>query len=129
MLTNVYNYCFQNGIIPDDWKKAILSPIYKGGNKQKSDPLSYRPVALISNPCKIFSAIMNERLITYLEERPVITEEQSGFRKKRSCYDHVFVLSSVLRSQILKKKSTFCCFVDFAKAFDSVDRELLMYAL
>ena len=72
---------------------------------------------------------MNERLITYLEEHPVITEEQSGFRKKRSCYDHVFVLSSVLRSQILKKKSTFCCFVDFAKAFDSVDRELLIYAL
>ena len=72
---------------------------------------------------------MNERLITYLEEHPVITEEQSGFRKKRSCYDHVFVLSSVFRSQILKKKSTFCCFVDFAKAFDSVDRELLIYAL
>ena len=72
---------------------------------------------------------MNERLITYLEEHPVITEEQSGFRKKRSFYDHVFVLSSVLRSQILKKKSTFCCFVDFAKAFDSVDRELLIDAL
>ena len=65
MLTNFYNYCFQNGIILNDWKKAILSPIYKGDNKQKSDPLSYRPVALISNPCKIFSAIMNERLITY----------------------------------------------------------------
>ena len=39
MLTNFYNYCFQNGLIPNDWKKAILSPIYKGGNKLKSDPL------------------------------------------------------------------------------------------
>ena len=88
MLTNFYNYCFQNGIIPNDWKKSILSPIYKGGNKLKSDPLSYRPVALISSPCKIFSAIMNERLITYFEEHSIITEEQNGFRKN----GHVMIM-------------------------------------
>ena len=64
-----------------------------------------------------------------MEHNCVLVEEQNGFRKNRSCLDHIFVLSSILRSRLVEKKSTFACFVDFSKAFDFVNRTFLMIAL
>ena len=49
--------------------------------------------------------------------------------KKRSCEDHAFVLSSVLRNRMLEQKSTYIAFIDFEKAFDWIDRDMLMYKL
>ena len=120
---------FVNHYVPLMWKQSIIYPIFKGGQKDKKDPLSYRPISLISNPCKIFSSILNDRLTKYMEHNCVLVEEQNGFRKNRSCLDHIFVLSSILRSRLVEKKSTFACFVDFSKAFDFVNRKLLMVAL
>ena len=74
--------------------------VFKGKGKDVMDPLSYRPVSLISNPCK-----------------------------GRSCQDHVFTLTMAIKARLLQKKSTYCCFVDFAAAFDNVDRDLLIFAL
>ena len=56
-------------------------------------------------------------------------EEQNGFRSSRSCLDHIFVLTAVVRSRLQEMKSTFCYFVDFSKAFDFVNRNLLILAL
>ena len=78
---------------------------------------------------KGFSYILNKRLLTYLESNNILVEEQNGFRKGRSCQDHIFSLSSVIKSRINKKKHTFCCFVNYFAAFDFVDRTLLIYAL
>ena len=58
-----------------------------------------------------------------------LTEEQNGFQKHRSCEDHAFALSSVISSRMDQNKPTFVAFIDFAKSFDWVDRELLLYKL
>ena len=75
------------------------------------------------------SSIMNTRLLQYIESNSLLVEEQNGFRKSRSCIEHIFVMSSVIRARITDKKATYCCFVDFAKAFDFVNRDLLLAAL
>ena len=105
--------------------------MYKGGNKSKNEPLNYRPISLICNPCitKGLSIILNERLKKIINKKELLVEEQNGFRKGRSCLDHVFVLTSVIQSRIRNKKSVFCCFVDFSKAFDFLDSKLLLKAL
>ena len=72
---------------------------------------------------------MNERLIHFLDNTHILVEEQNGFRKNRSCQDHLFVLSAIVRYRIGAKVSTCCCFVDFQAAFDSLDRILMIYAL
>ena len=77
----------------------------------------------------ITDSILNDRLTEFLENNEVVAEEQNGFRKNRSCLDHIFILSSVVRSRIYEKKSTFCCFVDFSPAFDFVNRELFVKEL
>ena len=129
MLTRLYNIFYSENIIPELWKRSLICPIYKGGQKDRLNPLSYRPISLISNPCKLFSSIMNERLMKYLDNNSVLVEEQNGFRKNRSCLDHIFVLSSVLRARICNKKHTYCCFVDFSKAFDFLNRDLMLFCL
>ena len=72
---------------------------------------------------------MNKRLQKYLETNNILAEEQNGFRVGRSCIDHIFVMCTVLRNRKMLGKETFLCFIDYKKAFDSVDRNLLLYKL
>ena len=71
--------------IPDDWRKASITPLYKGGNKARSNPESYRPVSLTSVLCKILEHIIHSHIINHLEHHNVLTDRQHGFRKNRSC--------------------------------------------
>ena len=64
-----------------------------------------------------------------METMGLLVDEQNGFRPGRSCIDHAFTLSSIIRNRINQKKSTFVAYVDFEKAFDWVDRDLLFYKL
>ena len=111
------------------WRKALISPIFKGKGKSRNDPLSYRPVSLISNPCKGLCYILDKRLLSHLEEQNILVEEQNGFRQGRSYQDHIFSLVMILKNLIDQKKSTFFCFVDYSAAFDLVDRDLLLFYL
>ena len=129
LLHALYTNCFSSGIIPDEWRKSLITPIFKGKGKDPKEPLSYRPVSLICNPCKGLSYILNKRLLGYLEGSGQLVEEQNGFRQDRSCQDHVFSLTTIIQNRLQAKKSTFCCFVDYTAVFDSVQRCLLLYAL
>ena len=110
LLCALYNICFMNALLPDAWRKSLIAPIYKGKGKDPKEPFSYRPVSLISNPCKGLSFILNKRLLAHLEESGRLVEEQNGFRQGRSCEDHIFCLTNIIRRRLGKKQSTFCCF-------------------
>ena len=73
--------------------------------------------------------LLNKRLQKYLEKNNILAEEQNGFRAARSCIDHVFVMCTILRNRKMLGKETFLCFIDYKKAFDSIDRNLLLYKL
>jgi len=62
---------------------------------------------------------------TWCEMNDLLHDEQNGFRRNRSCVDHLSVLTSVIESRLALKKSTFAGFVDLSKAYDRVDRDLL----
>ena len=87
--------------------------------------MNYRGISLLSCISKLYSSIMNKRITQYLEENDILAEEQNGFRSGRSCEDHVFTLSSVIRNNT----SVFTAFIDLKKAFDFVDRNMLLYKL
>ena len=79
----------------------------------------------MSTVAKVFSHIMNERLVRYLENNNLLSEEQNGFRCLRSCLDHIYSLCTILRNRKLMNLDTFLCFVDFSRAFDSVYHTIL----
>jgi hypothetical protein len=120
---------FSLGMVPRNWKMSIISPIPKSSTKDPKIPLNYRGISLISCVSKLFSAIVNSRIYDYCESNNLLQDEQNGFRKKRSCEDHIFVLTSILRNRQLQGQSTYCAFIDMQKAFDWVDRNLLYYIL
>ena len=78
---------------------------------------------------KMYSKMLNTRLQKYLEENNILVNEQNGFRASRSCIDHIYTLCTILRNRKLMGQDTFLAYIDFQKAFDSVDRNFLLYKL
>ena len=129
LLKQLFNLCFNSGIIPDTWRQSIINPIPKSGNKDRRVPLNYRGISLLSCVYKLYSSVLNNRLITYLETHNIIVDEQNGFRPLRACIDHLYTLTSLIRNKKAKGESLYVCFVDFQKAFDLIDRDCLLYKL
>ena len=129
LLTALTNSCFENGIVPTQWNKGLIKPIPKGSDKDPCVPLNYRGITLISCVSKVYSSILNHRLRNYCEEENIFAEEQNGFRASRSCEEHIFSLTSVIQNRQNNNLSTFCAFIDLEKAFDWINRDLILYKL
>ena len=125
LLFKFFNLCFISGFNPSDWDFSDIIPIPKK-DKDARDPLQNRCITIVCCVAKIYSSILNKRLQKYLETNNILVEEQNGFRVGRSCIDHIFVMCTVLRNRKLLGQDTFICFIDYKKAFDSVDRNLLL---
>ncbi len=128
-LCRFLNVCFDYGITPTSWSQSIISPVPKGSMTDKYVPLQYRGISLLSCVYKLYSALLNKRLYSFLDVRDWFDDAQNGFRRGRSCEDHIFSLISQIRSGIDNSGSTFCCYIDFQKAFDFLDRKLLLLKL
>ena len=123
------NTCYFNNVIPSVWRTSIISPIPKSSSKDPCVPLNYRGISLLSCFYKLYTSLLNMRLGNFCEGNGYLVDEQNGFRPGRSCQDHVYTLSSVIRNRKSENKDTYCAFVDFKKAFDWVPRNLLLYKL
>ena len=127
IMVKLFNIVYDTGVIPDQWRQTLISPIPKGNKSVPTDPLSYRGLSLQCCMYKLYSKILNERYMSHMENLGEFCENQNGFRKHRSTNEHIFTLCNTIRlNKVLNKNSTFACFVDFFKAFDRIDRHLLL---
>ena len=78
---------------------------------------------------KIYCSILNYRLSSWIESNNILCDEPNGFRSGRCTIDHVGSLTSIIETWIKKKSDTFVAFIDFSKAYDRINRELLWYKL
>ena len=90
---------------------------------------NYRGITLLSVLGKLFSRILNNRLIEWAEMYQVYIESQAGFRKCMSTVDNIFVLHGLITYMLNGGKQFYCAFIDFSKAFDYVVRDILWYEL
>ena len=107
-------------MIPSDWKKGIILPIYKGKGSPK-DCRNYRGITLLSVPGKVF-ALLNKARDQLLPHRRT---EQSGFMPGGSTIDRIVTLNTVIESRKEFQRPLWIAFVDLKAAFDSVDRKAL----
>ena len=129
LLYKIISHCFKNGEVPSEWTKGIINPIPKPDAKDARDPLNYRGISLLSVPYKIYADILNQRLMKWLEQNNILVDEQNGFRQKRSCLEHIYSLYTMVNNRKLSRQSTYVGFVDFRKAFDTIQRKFLWYKL
>ena len=127
-LTTFLNKIFRIACMPSVWCKSMIVSIFKQGNK--IDTNNYRGISLLSNLSKIFTGILNKRIVSFTEERKLIGENQGGFREGRGTVENLFILKTLTDKQLMRKRGKlYCLFVDFSKAFDTVNHSLLTYLL
>ena len=83
VLACIFNQSLIQAIVPDDWRQANVTPIYKKG--EKYNPLNYRPVSLTCICCKTLEYILLSKIVQHLSEHDIVVDSQHGFRSGRSC--------------------------------------------
>ena len=105
---------------PQDWKKSVVSPIPKKGNAKECS--YYHTIALISHTSKVMFKILQARLQQYVNHE--LTDVQAGFREDRT-RDQVPNIHWITEKAREFQKNIYFCFIDYAKAFDTVDHNKL----
>ena len=121
LLHSLFEKVWKEGKVPQDWKDGHLIKLPKKGDLSNCG--NYRGITLLSIPGKVFSRILLERMKYSVDE--ALRENQAGFRKGRSCTDHIATLRIILEQSEEWNSPLIMNFVDYEKAFDSVDRNTL----
>ena len=128
VLNKLFNRLFQSGYFPPCWSQSIIVPLHKRGDINCTD--NYRGISLLDVFGKIYVSIINRRVTFYINVYDKISEAQAGFREGYLTVDNAFILSAILQKYLNRKGGKlYVCFVDFKKAFDSVNRQKLWQVL
>ena len=111
--------------VPDMWKFANVTPIFKKGCRSVSS--NYRPVSLTSQVCKLLEKLIRDKTVTFVER--IICNEQHGFRKGRSCLTNLLSTLEEWTDLYDRGLPFDTLYLDFKKAFDSVPHARLIYKL
>ena len=123
----LFNRLFANGEYPKAWGEGIIVPIFKSGNTH--DTTNYRGITLINVLGKIYSQVLLNRLSKWSEKHEKLSKNQFGFQKGKSTVDCIFILYSVISKVLNSGEKLYCCFIDYEKAFDKINRSLLWHKL
>lgn len=123
-LTDIFNRSLEESYVPTDWKTAIVVPIHKARETNLAG--NYRPVSLTSVPSKILERILREKIADYLLAEGLLNPAQHGFIQGRSCLTNLLLALDKITDALDKGHSVHIGFLDFEKAFDSVNHRLLI---
>ncbi len=121
LLETIINY----RLAPELINVGVLSPIIKDVKSSPSDINNLRPITL-SEPIAI---ILESYLMEEMQTNITINKLQFGFRKAYSTQHAIYVLKETILQHQLEKKPLYLCFLDFSKAFDKINKYLLIYKL
>ncbi len=125
VLTNIFNNILITQEIPTLWKKSDIILIYKKGDRHIID--NYRPITISSTMAKIFSKLIEQRLKGILDyQQPC---EQAGFRTSFSTIDHLHTINQIIEKTNEYGITLHLVFIDYKKAFDSLEHNFLLAAL
>ena len=126
-LSKIINLSFNSGVHPDNLKISKTIPVYKKGSRLTVS--NYRPISLLSNLNKVFEKLIFNRVYGFLENHGCIYEHQYGFRKKHSTNHALISITDKIREALDKNLVAVGVFIDFQKAFDTVNHQILINKL
>ena len=150
MLYSLFSKIWKKEEVPAQWKEGIIIKLPKKKqqkkppktkttktNKQKKnkkqkkkqkngdlrDCSKYREFMLLSTPGKVLNRILLERMKEAVD--PKLRDQQAGFWRNRSCADQIASLRTIMEQSLEWNSPVYINFIDYEKAFDSVDRETM----
>ena len=126
-LCHLYNISLRNGAIPQEWKLADVTPVFKKG--QREDAKNYRPVSLTPIICKCLERLVCNQLLYFLKTNNILVEDQHGFRTGRSCETQLLECVNNWSEALDKKNKVDIIYLDISRAFDMVSHSKLLYKL
>ena len=121
MLYSLFSKIWEKEAVPAQWRDGIMIKLPKKGDLR--DCNNYRGIMLLSVPGKVLNRIILERVREAVDLK--LRDQQAGFRRNRSCADQIASLRIIVEQSIEWNSTLYINFIDFEKAFDSVDREIL----
>jgi len=127
-ILSLFNTMYNNCKIPDAFCEAIIFPLHKKGDTAEIS--NFRGISFLPCLYKLFTQLLLFRMRIWAHRHKILHEAQAGFRRNYSTVDNIFVLNSIVEKHISKPKGkVFAFFIDFSAAFDSVNRQSLLYKL
>jgi hypothetical protein len=123
----LFSRSLSEGHLPTDWKEAAVIPLFKKGRKNQAK--NYRPVSLTSVTCKVFEKIIRQHIVNHLLSQGLISKDQFGFLSGRSCSLQLLTVMELWTSWWDRGLAWDTVYTDFAKAFDSVPHQKLLYKI
>ena len=120
----IFEKSFTEGIIPNDWKQAVVIPIFKKGKKDV--PQNYRPISLTCIVCKVMESVIKEALLDHLFSNQLISDQQFGFVPGRSCTLQLLACIEEWSKKLDEGHLVDIIYTDFCKAFDKVSHSKLI---
>ena len=115
---------FETGQIPIELKIALVTPVYKAGDRESFS--NYRPISVLSCISKILEKLMYKRLIKFLNKHNILNKHQYGFRNKRSTDLALIELTDWITKAIENNEYTLGIFLDLSEAFGTINHEILL---
>jgi len=123
----IFQASLTQGSVSSDWKKAHIVPVFKKGDR--ANPANYRPISLTSVCSKVMEHVLHSSIITHLAHHNMLSDQQHGFRKTRSCVSQLILTIDDLAKSIDDSSQTDAILPDFSKAFDKVSHTRLLSKL
>ena len=112
------------GCGPRIYKNQIITPVYK--KSSKADAATYRPISLTSHVIKFFERLVKIAIVSHLDKNNIICPNQQGLTKNKSCLTQLIPHIEHIMLNLLENSDTDVIYLDFAKAFDKVDHQILL---
>ena len=122
-LTHICNLSFSTGAFPCELKIANVVPIFKANDEIFSN---YRPVSVLPVLSKLIERLMYNRLIHYINGNKLLYKYQFGFQTGKSTHMALIVLLDKISEALERGECVIGVFLDFSKAFDTVDNSILL---
>ena len=127
ILTLIFNTCMRQKDVPTPWKEALTVLIYKKG--ADNDVSNFRPIALMSCIYKLFMGTIARRMTKWSIETGILSEEQKSAKPSEGCYEHTYIIKSLVGQARRNKKKLSMAWLDIRNAFGSVPHHTIRTTL
>ena len=126
-ISNIFKCSLYQGHVPEIWKIATVTPIHKGNDRHEAK--NYRPISITSTLCRCLEKIIKKDMMDHLVTNSALSNHQHGFRSGKSCMSNLLETLEDITKMYDEGLPVDEIFLDFAKAFDKVPHQRLVYKL